>query len=148
MSDLFGIAATASVTLTASTAKTTVQILAPANHRVKILGWGVYFDGVTSTNIPVRVRVLRQTTAGTMSALTPTKTTPRAEGLLTTAQHTASAEPTAGDVIDIALVHPQQGYEVKFSPGQELVLGGAERVGIELLAVSGVNAITKIFFEE
>lgn len=148
MSDLFGVAATANVTMVANTARTTLQILAVANHRVKILGWAVYFDGVTSTNIPVRARLLRQTTAGTMTALTPTKTAPRAEGLLTTAQHTASAEPTAGDQIDVVLVHPQQGYEVKFTPGQELILGGAERLGIEVLAVSAVNVISKIFFEE
>lgn len=148
MSDLFGVAATVSVALVAATAKTAVQILAVANHRVKVLGWGVYFDGVNPTAAPVRVRVLRQTTSGTMTALTPTQTSQRTESLLTTASFNASAEPVAGDVIDSGLVHPQQGYEVKFTPGQELVIGGTGRLGIEVTAPAVVNVYAKIFFEE
>ena len=65
MSDLFGIAATSNVALSAATAKTVVQILAPSNHRVKITGWGVYFDGVSATAVPARVRLIRQASAGT-----------------------------------------------------------------------------------
>ena len=148
MSDLFGVAPTPAVALAAATAKTVLQITAPTNHRVKVLGWGVFFDGVSATGVPVRVRILRQTTAGTMTSLTPLKTAPRAETLLTTAQHTATAEPTAGDLIDEVLVHPQQGYDVKFTPGQELVLGSTDRVGIECLSSAVINAYAKFFFEE
>ena len=148
MSDMFAVAASASVALTAVTAKTVVQLVSPANHRVKVLGWGVYFDGVNSTATPVRARLVRQTSAGTMSALTPAKLAPRAESLLCTAQHSATAEPVLGDVVDQALIHPQQGYEVKFTPGQEVIMGGSERLGIECTAPAGVNVTAKIIFEE
>ena len=148
MSDLFGVAATAAVALTAATARTVVQIATPANIRAKVLGWGVAFDGVSATAVPVRVRLLRQTSAGTMSSLTPTKTTTRAETLLVTAQHTATVEPTAGDIIDTLNVHPQQGYEVRCTPGQEHVVGGGGWIGIECTAPATVNVIAKIFFEE
>lgn len=148
MSDLFGVASTAPVALTAATAKTAVQIQAVTNHRVKVTGWAVYFDGIASTAVPIRARLVRQTTAGTMSVLTLVKTANRPETLLTTGTSNAAAEPTLGDVVDIALVHPQQGYEVKFTPGQEIIVGGGERIGIEVNAPAAVNVTAKIFFEE
>lgn len=148
MSDVFGVAATGATALSANVPKTVVQITAPPNHRVKIIGWGVFFDGTNTVGQPVRVRLQRQTTAGTMSALTLNKTTPRGESILSVGQQNATAEPSASDILEQATVHPQQGYEVKFPPGQELVIDGNGRVGMELLAVAAVNATVKIFFEE
>lgn len=148
MADIFGVAQTAEITLTAATAKTIVQLVAPANHRVKLLGWGVSFDGTSATAEPVQVRLLRQTTAGTMSSLTPVQTRPVAETIQSTAQHTATAEPTAGDVLDVQEVHPQTGYEKQCVPGQEFVLAGGGRIGIECTAPAGVNVRGKLFFEE
>lgn len=148
MSDLFGIQTTGTVALAAATAKTAVQILSPTNHRVKIIGWGVFFDGVTAAAAPVQVRLLRQTSAGTMTTGTPAKLSPRSETLLTSGFTNATAEPTFSDVLDLVMVHPQQGYEIKFTPGQEIVLGGAERVGIEITAPAIVNVRAKLLFEE
>lgn len=148
MADIFGVVQTVEVALVAATAKTIVQLVAPANHRVKVLGWGIFFDGVSVTAEPVQVRVLRQTTAGTMSALTPAQVRPVAETIQATAQHTATVEPSAGDVLDIVEVHPQSGFEVKFPMGQEIVVAGAGRLGIECTAPANVNVRAKIFFEE
>ena len=149
MAAFIGSATTAEIALTAATAKTVIQIVAAANHRVKILGWGVYFDGVSSTAEPVQVRLLRQTTAGTMSALTPIKWDDSiADTLLTTAQHTATAEPTAGDVLEVKEIHPQQGYEKLYPLGQEPIIGGGDRVGIECTAPAGVNVRAEVRFEE
>jgi hypothetical protein len=144
-----GIAQTTEVTLTAATAETVIQLIAATNHRVKILRWGVFFDGTAVANEPVQVRLLRQTTAGTMSSLTPVKLdNSLGESLQTTAQHTATAEPTAGDVVDVVEVHPQSGYEIIYPLGQEVIIGGGDRVGIECTAPDGVNVRAKIVFEE
>ena len=148
MADIFAVSKTAEVALSAATAKTIVQLVAPTNHRVKLLGWGVSFDGVSTTAEPVLVRLLRQTTAGTMRALTPVQLRPVAETIQSTSQHTATAEPTAGDVLDIQEVHPQTGYEKMSTQGQEFVLGGGGRVGIECTAPATVNVVGKLFFEE
>lgn len=148
MSDLFGIQSTGTVALAAATAKTAVQLLSPTNHRVKVIGWGVFFDGVTAAAAPVQVRLLRQTSAGTMTTGTPVKLSPRSETLLTSGFTNATAEPTFSDVLDLVMVHPQQGYEIKFTPGQEIVLGGAERIGIEITAPAIVNVRAKLLFEE
>lgn len=144
-----GQASTAEIALSAATAKTIVQLVAAANHRVKILSWGVFFDGTSTTAEPVQVRLLRQTTAGTMSALTPTKRDDSiADTLLTTAQHTATAEPTAGDVLEAVECHPQQGYQVFYPLGAEVIVGGGDRLGIECTAPATVNVRGLFVFEE
>lgn len=142
------VAQTVEIALTSATAKTVLQIVAPANQRLKIKGWGVFFDGVSSTAEPVQVRLLRQTTAGTMTALTPVKLGAGSETIQATAQHTATAEPTAGDVLDPIEVHPQSGYEKQIPPDQRWEVPGGGRVGIECTAPAGVNVRAKIFFEE
>lgn len=148
MAGIFGVAQTAEIALAAATAKTVIQLVAPTNHRVKVLGWGIFFDGVNTAGEPVQVRILRQSTAGTMSALTPVQVVPVSETIQATAQHTATVEPTAGDVIDMIECHPQQGYEVKFPMGQEIVIAGAGKLGIECTAPAIVNCRAKFFFEE
>jgi hypothetical protein len=148
MAGLRIIAQTAEVALAAATAKTVIQVVSASNHRVKIKRWGVYFDGVSPTAKPVQVRLLRQSSAGTMSSLTPTKLGTESETIQTTAQHTATAEPTAGDVLDIAEVHPQSGYEVIFPAGEEIDVPGSGRVGIECTAPAVVNVRAKIIAEE
>lgn len=148
MAGIIAIAQTAEVALTAATAKTVLQVVAASNHKVKLLRWGVFFDGTSATAEPVQVRLLRQTSAGTMSALTPTKQTTDSETLQTSAQHTATAEPSAGDVLDVCEVHPQSGYEVVLTPDNYIWVAGGGRVGIECTAPAGVNVRAKVVFEE
>lgn len=148
MSAIYGIAQTSEVALAAATAKTVIQLVAPTNHRVRVLGWGVFFDSTSVAAEPVQVRLLRQTTAGTMSALTPVQSQPVAETMQSTAQHTATVEPTAGDVVDICEVHPQSWYEVRYPLGQEIIVAGAGRIGIECTAPANVNVRAKLIFEE
>lgn len=149
MAAFIGQATTAEIALTAATARTVIQLVAASNHRVKLLAYGVYFDGTSSSAEPVQVRLLRQTTAGTMSSLTPTKRDDSiAETLQTTAQHSATAEPTAGDVLEVKEVHPQGGYEKVFPFGQEIIIGGGDRAGIECTAPAGVNVRAEMIFEE
>ena len=84
-----------------------------------------------------------------MSALTPVALDGSVgETIQSSAQHTASAEPTAGNVLDVVECHPQQGYETKYPLGQEPIIATAGRIGIECTAPSGVNVRAKIFFEE
>lgn len=150
MSAFIGVAQTAEVALSGTVTKTVVQIVAQANHRLKILRWGVFFDGTSATAEPVQVTLSRQSSAGTMSALTPVKLDDSlAESLTTTAQHTATgAEPTTGDTIDAIEVHPQTGYEIIYPFGQEPIVGGSDRVGVICTAPANVNVRAKIVFEE
>lgn len=149
MSCINAAANTSEIALTANTAKTVLQIKAAANHRVKLLSWGVSFDGTVASNQPVVVELLRQTTAGTATTLTPVKLDESlGETLQTTASHTATAEPTAGNVLSRVDVHPQGGYEFIFPIGQEIILAGNGRLGIRCTAPEAVNVIGKMQFEE
>lgn len=144
---------TAEQALTAATAKTILQVVAAANHRVKVLGWGVFFDGTSTTAEPVQVRLLRQTTAigGTPTAVTPTKRDDSiADSVLTTAAQYGGSptEPTAGDVLEVVEVHPQQGYQVLYPLGMEPIIGGGDRLGIECTAPAGVNVRPSMILEE
>lgn len=140
---------TAEIALTAATAKTVIQLVSPSNHRVAITSWGVFFDGTSVTAEPVQVRVLRQTSAGTMSALTPVAMDGSVgETIQSTAQHTATVEPSAGNILLSIEVHPQQGFKEFFPLGQEIILQTASRVGIECTAPAGVNVRAQITFEE
>lgn len=148
MAALFCTAQCTEETLGVATAETIVQLVAATNHRIRVLGWGVFFDGTSATAEPVQVRLLRQTSAGTSSSLTLVKNHPADETIQTTALQDFSAEPTAGDVLDVVEVHPQGGYEKWFPPGYEIIVPGAGRIGIECTAPAAVNVRAKMFFEE
>lgn len=144
-----GSAVTAEIALAAATAKTVLQLVAAANHRVKVLGFHIAFDGVSTTAEPVQIRIVRQTTAGTMTALTPVKRDDSiADTLLTTAQHTATVEPTIGDILEGRECHPQQGWEVWYPQGAEIIIGGGDRLGWEVTAPAVVNCRASAIFEE
>lgn len=148
MSGILACVQTAEIALTAATAKTVLQLVAPANQRLIVKRWGVFFDGTTSSAEPVQVRLLRQTTAGTMSALTPVRINAGSETLQATAQHTATAEPTASDVLDVLEVHPQSGADIVFPLDMQLTVAGGTRLGVECTAPAGVNVRAKMWYEE
>ncbi len=130
-----------STSLSAGVAKTIAMVTAPTNQRVKLLGVAVSFDGQSTTAQPVQIRIYRATTAGTFTAATPV---PLEKDLSGTIQSTggtnATVEPTVGDVLRTVTVHPQTGYEVFFPFGQEVMIQGGGRIGVEINAPAAVAA--------
>lgn len=134
---------------TGTAAKTLLQVVAAANQRVKIKEISVSFKGVSPTDAPILVTVSRQTTAGTMSALTPAKLNESdAETLQTTAQHTATAEPTTGASVIKEEVHPQTGFIWQSPFGGEVVIQGGGKLGIVVTAGVSVSAVARVIGEE
>lgn len=138
------------VTMVAATAKTVLRLDAPANHRVALKGVGVYFKGITSSNEPVTVELLRCTTAGTMTSKTPKRLQPGAETIQSTGAQDASAEPTmeSGQPLRRWTVHPQGGHVEKWGPDDEIVLAGSERAALRITADDGVVVIGELYAEE
>lgn len=149
MAGLIGIAQTAEIA-TGTSAKTLLQLVAPANQRLKVREISISFKGVTSTDAPILVDILRQTDAGTMSALTINPDDAGYdETLQATAQHTATVEPTAGVVLLREEVHPQGGaflWQARFA-GERTVKGGT-RLGVRVTAGVSVSAVTRLEYEE
>jgi hypothetical protein len=142
--------------LVAATAEHVLQVRAAANHPIKVLGWGIFFDGVSVVGEPVQVRLTGATTTGTFdNALTITGAygskiciNGRSETIQATAHAICSAEPTPVQVFDVAEVHPQSGYEVRYPLGQEPIIAGGNWVGVECTAPAIVNARAKLIIEE
>lgn len=137
------------VALAAATAKTAVQVIAATNHAVKVWGLAVSFNGVSNTDEPALVQIVRQTDAGTMSALTPTKKDDSVGDTLdSTAQHTASAEPTTTDVLWESYCHPQTGLREFFNEKTCPVIGAGDRLGVRLTAPDAVDCTVQLDCEE
>lgn len=146
MSGFIGVAECADQALAVSATETLIQIVAPTNHRLKVLAWGVFFSGVVVTNPSIRCELVRQSTAGTSSANTPKKWDDSlAETLQTTARDAFTVEPTTGDVLDIKGVHPQSGYEIIYPLGQEPPVGGGDRMGVRVITPAGVSPTAKAY---
>lgn len=135
---------------TGTALKTILQIVAAANHRIVIPRISISFEGVTPTDAPIDVQIMRQSTAGTDpgGALTLTKDNDSDdETIQTTAQYgpagTWTAEPTAGDVLDRRLVHPQG--RADFGP---FTVKGGGRLGVVVTAAVSIDCIASAAIEE
>lgn len=148
MAGLRAVAQTAEVALAAATAKTIIQIVAPGNQRLLVGRWGVFFDGIDPLAQPVEVVLMKQTTAGTMSALTPVRITPGSETLQGTAQYNATVEPTSSSIVDMCECHPQSGYEAILPLGEEIQVAGGERLAVVVTSPSVINVRAKIYWQE
>ena len=141
--------ATQSAISTGTGAKTLVQVVAASNHRVVIKEVHVSFEGIVNTNKPILVELVRQTTAGTSSALTPRKVNEADdETLQVTARHTCTVEPTTGDILESMYIHPQTGNSWQATWGGELTVIGGNRLGLRVTAATSVNAAVTFAGEE
>ena len=147
----FTIATEGEVALTAATAKTVLQLVTPANIGVAVRGLAISFDGTSGSAEPGSVELSIQTTAGTMSAVTPRHDDTRV-GLTiqSAAQKTATAEPTTTTMLRDWHVHPQTGVEFRWWLDEEIVLAGtsATRLGVVVNMPAAVNCRARMFCEE
>lgn len=129
--------------------KTLIQLVAAANHAVEIKEVGIGFHGVNNTHEPILVQLIRQSTAGTMSAATPVKADDSGGDTFdTTAQHTATAEPTGGDVLRSWTVHPQTSLIFQTHDEAPIIIGAGDRVGLVVTAANSVSSDSYICFVE
>jgi len=134
---------------TGTSVKTLIQLIAASNHAIKIRQVSIGFHGTSATAEPIKVELKRQTDAGTMSSLTPVKGDDSCGDTLdTTAQHTATAEPTAGDILWNMPVHPQAPLIWEPPWDAPIVVGAGDRIGLAVTAGADVNCDATIIFEE
>lgn len=133
------------VALVAATAKTVLQIKAPAQQRLLIKGLRIFGkQSAGGTDPVVKVRMTRSSANfGTGSAATPAKNDPSdAETLQATAASDFTAEPTGPT--DGGLMwelQPQTGM-IEFLPfGQEIKVPGGQSVNFECTSPSGTPTV-------
>lgn len=136
----------------AATVETILQVVAGASKPLWLSRWGISFNGADVTKTPVRVELLRLTSAGSSSAFTPLRLDPNSEAAMATARTAHTAEPTAGDVLEVHYITPAGGNLIEvYSPGwpderPKVAVNG--RLGIRVLANDAVNVSAFLLFEE
>ena len=133
------IARVSGVAAASAAALTLLQVVTGSTKGASIKSFEVSFDGTDSTKTPILVELLRQTTAGTSSALTVVKNDSSSSGsAIATALKTFTAEPTAGDVLSSTELSPAGGiYSYQYPLGDEPVMAVSERIGIRVTTVAG-----------
>lgn len=134
--------ATDEISTTTST-KTICQIIAASNHRVLLNEWSISFKGITNSAAPIKVDILRQTTAGTSGSAANVRKGDSTddETIQTTANQNFSAEPTASDILRSYEIHPQTGFVWQAPYGKELIIPGGSRLGIRVTAGADISCI-------
>jgi hypothetical protein len=137
------------VSLVAATPKTVLMLSAAAQHRVRLVGLSIYFKDTVVTDTPVKVELVRCTTAGTFSSGTPVKKDENAgETVQTTAGFNASAEPTITDILETKEIHPQTGEKFYWPFSQEAYIKGGNRFGIRCTSSQNQTVAANVDFEE
>jgi hypothetical protein len=140
-----------SKSISATTPTCFAFLTAPANQRVKVLGYGFYFDGTVNSNQPVEIKLARPTVGTLTSGGTAIKEEPGfAETVQTTVGLAASSEPTlsASLVYKTITVHPQLGYEYLAPLGQEAQVAGGTNWVASINAPNAVDVRGYVMFEE
>jgi len=146
------IARVSAVAAASAAAKTLLQVVAGSTVRPLVKAWEVSFDGADSTKTPVLVELLRQTTAGTSSALTLVKADEASLAVVSTGLQTFTVEPTAGDILMSVYLSPAGGiFAYQYPLGDEPPVAASGRVGIRVTTVAGSgtpNATARLQFLE
>ena len=138
------------IVLAAATTETLLMITS-VTDTLRVLGWGVSFDGVDSADVPALVQYARATTTGTATDCTadisPHLTTDVPSA---TARNLFTAEPTVTDIIESHYVTPNGGlFVMQYATAESAQALNTERLILRATApTSAVNASAWITFEE
>jgi hypothetical protein len=138
------------VSLSAATAKTVLNVIAPATFGIDLRSVEIAFDGVTASNEPVLVEICSSTqaTAGTNSAATPVQVYGRAITTGFTAAKNYSAEPTVLTVIDEFSLSPNGGLVIRDWPlGEGFDQDVSKGLAIRITAPQTVSVRATMKFE-
>jgi hypothetical protein len=133
---------------TSTSAETILQLTAAANHRVVVTGFSMTVAGTSA--VDVIMRILRQSgaqTAGTTTGLISKLDSAVDDTVQTTAATNFSSEPaTPGDVLQLKRL--QGSFEKYFPMGQEIVIPGGGKLGLEVTTAVGSTISAEFYFEE
>jgi hypothetical protein len=149
------------VALAANTTKTVLQVATPAAIDLRIVGWGISFDGASGTAVPVISHLLQTDVAAT--GLTPQSPDNWGNDLqpnslcvsgAAATGHGGGVTPTEGTItvvryFDSQHVHPQAGYGVYWPDGHLQPKVPVSRfLRIRCRAQAAVNVIPWVIWAE
>lgn len=144
------------VVATGTSIKTLLQVATPSTTSIKVVEWGISFDG-TAANTPIKCELLQTDVAATSgTSVTPTLWGDANEpaslcvGGTGSTCHTPSAEGsiTAVRMGDVQLLPPTQPYLKQFPLGREFHVPVSKFLRVRVTAGTTVNAYCYIIWEE
>jgi hypothetical protein len=135
--------------------KTLLQVATPSTTAIRVVEWGVSFDGSAAAT-PIKCELLQTDVAATVTSLTPTQfNDPNAAASLcvggtAATGYTASAEGTitATRMGDVQFVAPTNQYIKQFPLGREFEIPVSKFLRVRVTAGAAVNAYCYIIWEE
>lgn len=142
--------------LVANTTKTVLQIATPATTDIRIIGWGVSFDGASGTAVPVICHLIQGDVAATVTAQTPEvwghdlQPASLCVGGVSATGYNASVEGTMTAIryFDSQHVHPQAGYGIIWPESFQPKIAISRFVRLRCRAQAAVNVIPWILWAE
>lgn len=141
---------------TGTSIKTLLQIATPATENLKVVEWGISFDGSAAAT-PIRVELLQTDVAATTgTSLTPTIYTPDSApaslcvgGTAATCfSPTVEGTITATRVFDVQFIAPTNQYVKQFPLGREPAVPVSKFLRVRVTAAASVNAYCYVVWEE
>lgn len=145
---------------TGTALKTVLQVGVPANMEIKVMAWGVSFDGISGTDAPGQVYLMHGDVAASGgTSQTPTPWMDQIETLASlcvggtgATGYNFSTENTiaATGLLDVQEIHPQSGYTCWFPSDARPRVGStaARYLRLRALYAVTVNCIPWIIWHE
>ncbi len=138
----------AAVALAATTAKTVLSVIAPAQFGVDLTKIRIGFDGVTASAVPVLVELVYYTTDGTGTAGTVNQVYGRAITAGFTTKYNYSVEPTGPTSLDRWTLTPNGGLVIYDWPlGSTPDTAVSNLLGLRCTAPAVVNVNASMWHE-
>lgn len=143
---------------TGTAIKTLLQIATPSTAGLRVVEWGIEFDGSTAAT-PIICELIDVNVAATVTAFAAAdlvkQGNPNDQASLMTvgtsaSGYTATAEGTitGGRLLDHALVAPTNQFRTQFPLGREPIVPVSRFLRIRVTAPAAVNALCYIVWEE
>ncbi|WP_431903615.1 hypothetical protein [Nonomuraea sp. bgisy101] len=143
---------------TTTAIKTLLQIATPSTRSIKVVEWGISFDG-SSAAAPIRCELIQTDVAATVTAHVAAGVQPYDDpnapaSLMTLGAaatgYTATAEGaiTATRTGDVQLIAPTTQFVRQFPLGREFRVPVSKFLRVRVLAAAAVNAYTYVVWEE
>lgn len=145
---------------TGTAIKTLLQLAPPSTGEMRIVEWGISFDGSAAAT-PIRCELIQTNVAATVTAHvaaglmshndTGTVASKLAAGVgVNTSGYTATVEgsTTVSRLLDYQLVPPSGLYVKQFPLGREPEVAASTFLRVRVTAAAAVNAVTYVIWEE
>lgn len=144
---------------TGTAIKTLLQVATPSTIGLRVIEWGISFDGTSSSATPIQCELIDVNVAATVTAYAAADVVkfngPNDAATLMTlgtsaSGYTATAEGsiTAARLLDYQNISPTSGYAKQFPLGREPAVAASRFLRVRVTAAAAVNATAYVVWEE